>query len=210
MKTLPTATATGHCTAQCALAAAALFLGACSATTGSLKNATERHGQVQFSSGKEQIVGEIAIRHTDDNFRATITKGPGVPLLTISAKFAIDSKSKETKERQMVSSHVSGPLSHGGLTYRPKDVAKKSAANLARTTYAWAALPEVFMWGESDAKGGESVRVTLPDLATHARANDGHVKNFDYSRHQNPTGQPLPRRDLKKLPLLENVICHLD
>ena len=90
MKNLPTAPATGHCTAQCALAAAALFLGACSATTGSLKNATERHGQVQFSSGKEQIVGEIAIRHTDESFQATITKGPGVPLLTISAKFAVD------------------------------------------------------------------------------------------------------------------------
>ena len=210
MKTLPTAIATGHSTAQCALAAAALFLGACSATTGSLKNATERHGQVQFSSGKEQIVGEIAIRHTDEDFQATITKGPGVPLLTISAKFAIDSKSKETKERQMVSSHVGGALSHGGLTYRPKDVAKKSAANLASTTYAWAALPEVFMWGEADAKGGESVRVTLPDLAMHARATNGQVKNFDYSRHQNPTGQPLPLRDLKKQPTLEKVICHLD
>ena len=210
MKQKPNDNINSRCITQCALATAALFLGAC-ATTVPMKNATERHGQVKFSSAKEQIVGEIAIRHDKEHFRAEITKGPGVPLLTISARFAVDSKSKENKERQMVSSHVSGPLAHGGLTYSPKDFAKKgpSADKLSNPNYAWAALPEVFMWGEGDATG-ESVRVTLPDLAIHARSGNGHVSSFDYSRHQNPTGQPLPLRDLKKQPALEKVICHLD
>ena len=210
MKILPHTIRNSRCIAQCAAAATALFLGACSATS-SLKNATERHGQVQFSSAKEQIVGEIAIRHDKDHFRAEITKGPGVPLLTITAKFEIDPTTKENPERQMVSSHVSGPLARGGVTYRPRDVAKKTAtaASLSNPNYAWAALPEVFMWGEGDATG-EKVHVTLPDLAIHARTADGHVKFFDYSRHQNPTDQPLPLRDLKKQPALEKVICHLD
>ena len=210
MKTLPYPIRNSRCIVQCALATAALFLGACSATA-PVKGGTERHGQVKFSSAKEQIVGEIAIRHDKNHFHAEITKGPGVPLLTISAKFGIDSKSKENKELQMISSRISGPLAHGGLTYRPKDLAKKtvSTGKLSDPNYAWAALPEVFMWGEGEATG-EKVRVTLPDLAIHARTDDGHVKLFDYSRHQNPTGQPLPLRDLKKQPVLEKVICHLD
>ena len=210
MKTLPYPILNSRCIAQCALATAALFLGACSTTT-AVKGGTERHGQVKFSSAKEQIVGEIAIRHDREHFHAEITKGPGVPLLTITAKFGIDAKSKENKERQLISSHISGPLAHGGLTYSPKKFAKKGAhaGKLSDPNYAWTALPEVFMWGEGDATG-ETVRVTLPDLAIHARIADGHVKLFDYSRHQNPTGQPLPLRDLKKQPVLEKVVCHLD
>ncbi len=212
MKIPPHVNSNSRCIAQCALAAAALFLGSC-ATTTAMKGGTERHGQVQFSSGKEHIVGEIAIRHDKDNFHAEITKGPGVPLLTISAKFGIDPKSKETKERQMISSRVSGPLAHGGLTYNPRDFAKKGASSdkLASPTYAWAALPEVFMWGEGEATG-EAVRVTLPNLATHSRTRDGHVGYFDYSRHQNPSpvDAPLDRKTLKKLPVLENVVCKLD
>lgn len=124
MKTLPYPIRNSRCIVQCALATAALFLGACSATA-PVKGGTERHGQVKFSSAKEQIVGEIAIRHDKNHFHAEITKGPGVPLLTISAKFGIDSKSKENKELKMISSRISGPLAHGGLTYRPKDLAKK-------------------------------------------------------------------------------------
>ncbi len=213
MKTPLHSNRNSRCIVQCALATTtAIFLGACSTTT-AVKGGTERHGQVQFSGAKEQIVGEIAIRHDKEHFRAEITKGPGVPLLTISAKFGTDSKSKENKERQMISSHVSGPLAHGGLTYTPKDFAKKgaSADKLSDPRYAWAALPEVFMWGEGDATG-EPVRVTLPNLAIHARARDGHVGYFDYSRHQNPSpvDAPLDRKSLKKLPTLEKVVCKLD
>lgn len=212
MKTQPHATRNSHCITQCALATAALFLGACSTTT-AWKGGTERHGQVQFSSAKEHIVGEIAIRHDNEHFHAEITKGPGVPLLTISAKFGIDSKSKENKEWQMISSHVSGPLAHGRITYSPKDFAKKGAASekLSAPIYAWSALPEVFMWGEGEATGAR-VRVTLPNLATHSRTRNGHVGYFDYSRHQNPSpvADTLDRRMLLKLPLLEKVVCKLD
>jgi hypothetical protein len=212
MKTTPDTARNRRCITQCALATAALFLGACSATT-SPKGGTERHGQVQFSSGKENIVGEIAIRHDRDNFHAEITKGPGVPLLTISAKFGVDAKSKQNTERQMISSRVRGPLVRGGLTYSPRDFAKKGTASdkLANPNYAWAALPEVFMWGEGEATG-EAVRVTLPNLATHSRTRNGHVGYFDYSRHQNssPVDAPLDRKTLMKLPLLEKVVCKLD
>ena len=211
MKPLPNAILSGRCIAQCALAAA-LFLGACSATTGSLKNATERHGQVKFSSAKEQIVGEIAIRHTDDHFRAEITKGPGVPLLTIAAKFSTKTDKEGKTVRQMDSAHLHGALAHGGFTWRPKNLARKNfpSEKLTDPNLVWATLPEVFMWGEAEAAGKLSV-VTLPDVVMHSRANNGHVKNFDYARHANPTaGEPADLRTLRKQPTLENVICHLD
>jgi hypothetical protein len=44
----------------------------------------------------------------------------------------------------------------------------------------------------------------------HARTGNGEVRRFDYNRHENPTEGPLPLKDLKKLPVLEGVICHLD
>jgi hypothetical protein len=209
MKALPNATRTAHCSVQCALALAALLLGACSTTAPQSKsagNSTERHGQVKFSSPKEQIVGEIVIRHDGEHFHAEITKGPGVPLLTISAKFGTDPKAKG-----MISAHISGPLAHGGWTWRPQDLSKKnfSTDKLKDSSRAWGALPEVFMWGEAEAKG-ESFRVCLPDIVMHARAGDGEVKRFDYARHSNPTGEALPLKDLKKQPALETVICHLD
>ena len=176
------------------------------------KGGTERHGQVKFSSGKEQIVGEIVIRHDAENLVAQITKGPGLPLLTLTAKFGSDPKAKGgLEEKHMLAVHASGPLAHGGWTWRPRDLTKKNfkPEKLKDSSRAWAALPEVFMWGDAQAKG-ESFRVTLPDIIMHARAGEGEVARFDYVRHQNPTGEALPLRDLKKQPALESVICHLD
>ncbi len=175
-------------------------------------NATERHGQVKFSSGKEQIVGEIVIRQDGENLVAEITKGPGVTLLTLTAKFGSDAKAKGgLEEKHMLSVRASGPLSHGGWTWRPRDLTKKNfkSEKLKDSSRAWAALPEVFMWGDAQAKG-DSFRVTLPDIVMHARAGEGEVARFDYIRHQNPTGEALAMRDLKKQPALESVICHLD
>ena len=214
MKAVPTTTRIARCSTQCALALTALLLGACSATApGSkfAKTASERHGQVKFSSAQEQIVGEIVIRHDGEYFRAEITKGPGVPLLTISAKFGVDATAKELQERQMIYARVTGPLAHGGWTWRPKALTKPSFSTdkLKAPHRAWGALPEVFMWGEAEAKG-EAFRVSLPDIVMHARASGGEVKRFDYARHQNPTGEPLPLKDLRKQPTLETVVCHLD
>lgn len=200
--------------AQCALALTAMLLSACSALIVHPKpaaNATQRNGQVKFNSASEKIVGEIVIRHDSENFLAEITKGPGVPLLTISATFGTDPKSKELTEKHMLIARATGPLSHGGWTYKPKNLTKKNfkPEKLKEPSRAWGALPEVFMWGNAQAKGG-SFRVTLPDIVMHARAGEGEVARFDYVRHQNPTGEPLPLRDLKKQPALETVICHLD
>ncbi len=182
-------------------------------TAAALKSsASERHGQVKFSSSKEQIVGEIVIRHDGENLVAQITKGPGLPLLTLTAKFGSDAKVKGgLEEKHMLSVHASGPLSHGGWTWRPRDLTKKNfrPEKLKDSSRAWAALPEVFMWGDAQAKG-ETFRVTLPDIVMHARAGAGEVARFDYVRHQNPTGEALPLRDLKKQPALETVVCHLD
>ena len=197
--------------AQGTLALAALTFGACSTTqTKPAADMAERHGQVQFSSASEQIVGEIAIRHDQKHFYADITKGPGVPLLKISARFGTDPKEKDSTERQLRSVSATGPLAHGGWTWRPSSLAKKSSAEkLKDSSRAWAALPEVFMWGEAQAKG-EAFRVCLPDIVMHARVSGEQVKRFDYSRHENPTGQPLALRDLKKQQKNESVICHLD
>jgi len=214
MKALTNATRIARCPLQYALAIAALLLGACSTTAPQnqiAKNAIERHGQVKFSSPGEQIVGEIVIRHDGEHFHAEITKGPGVPLLTISAKFGADLNSKVLAEKHMISAHASGPLSHGGWTWRPKNLTKKnfSTAKLGEHSRAWGALPEVFMWGESEAKG-ESFRVCLPDIVMHAHTGDGEVKRFDYTRRENPSGEAQPMKTLRKLPVLETVICHLD
>ncbi len=210
MKTQTHATPPARCIAQGTFALAALMLGACSTATKSKPSAgtTERHGQVQFSSATDQIVGEIAIQHDGENFRAEITKGPGVPLLKLHARFAPDPKTKDENHLRYVS--ATGPLAHGGWTWRPNDLGKKNANDkLKESSRAWGALPEVFMWGEAQAKN-EAFRVCLPDIVMHARVSDGQVKRFDYTRHENPTGEALPLRDLKKLPTSETIICHLD
>ena len=207
--TLTTATRIAHSVTQGALATAALFLAACSTTKPASnpgKNITERHGQVKFSSASEQIVGDIAIQHEGDHFRAEITKGPGVPLLKLYARFGTDPNMKEDTEKHMRIVSASGPLAHGGWSWRPT---KSSAAKVKDPSRAWAALPEVFMWGQAQAKG-EPFRVSLPDTVMHARVSGGDVMRFDYTRHENPTGETLALRDLKKLPKLETVICHLD
>jgi len=192
-----------------ALATAALFLAACSTTKPAPnpgKNIIERHGQVKFSSASEQIVGDIAIQYEGDHFRAEITKGPGVPLLKLYARFGTDPNMKEDTEKHMRIVTASGPLARLGWSWRPT---KSSADKVKDPSRAWAALPEVFMWGEAQAKG-EPFRVSLPDTVMHARVSGGEVKRFDYTRHQNPTGETLAMRDLRKLPKLETVICHLD
>jgi len=219
MKTSPTPAANNNNriirrSLRCALAAVTCLLSACSALIvhpPAATTATQRSGQVKFTSKDEQIVGDIAIRHDSENFLAEITKAPGVPLLTISAKFGTDPAMKEVKDRHMLIVRATGPLSHGGWTWRPRDLTKKggSGAKLKDHSRAWAALPEVFMWGEARAKG-ESFRVCLPDVVIHAHTGGGEVRWFDYTRHENPTNVALPIRDLRKLPAMETVVCKLD
>ena len=203
-----------RCTLQCALAVTAMLFSACSALIVHPKpsaSAIQRNGQVKFTSANENIVGEIVIRHDGENFLAEITKGPGVPLLTISAKFGADPKSTQFTDKHMIIARATGPLAHGGWTWKPKNLTKKnfSTEKLKEPSRAWGAFPEVFMWGDAKAKG-ESFRVCLPDVVMHARTGDGEVRRFDYVRHENPTGEALAMRDLRKLPKLETVICHLD
>ena len=203
-----------RCSMQCALAVTAMLLGACSALIVHPKpsaNATQRNGQVQFTSASQKIVGEIVIRHDAENFLAEITKGPGVPMLKISAKFGTDPKSPVLAEKHMLIARATGPLAHGGWTWKPKDLTKENfkPAKLKDPSRAWGALPEVFMWGDAQAKGG-SFRVCLPDIVMHARTGTGEVQRFDYIRHDNPSGVEQPMKELRKLPALETVICHLD
>ena len=199
---------------RCAFAAIALLSSACSVLIVHPQlpaNATQRNGQVKFTSSGEKIVGEIVIRHDEENLVAEITKGPGVPLLKLSAKFGSDPGTGQLTERHMLVVRATGPLSHGGWMWRPRNLPKKwySSRKLKEPSRAWAALPEVFMWGDAIATG-TTFRVCLPDITMHARTGDGEVLRFDYNRHENPTNEPLPLKDLRKLPVLEGVICHLD
>jgi hypothetical protein len=203
-----------RCSLQCALAVTAMLFSACSALIVHPQpsaTAIQRNGQVKFTGAGEKIVGEIVIRHDSENFLAEITKGPGVPLLTISAKFGTDAKAKTLTEKHMIVARATGPLSRGGWIWKPRDLTKESypVSELKEPSRAWAALPEVFMWGDAKAKR-ESFRVCLPDLVMHARVGNGEVQRFDYVRHQNPTGEALPMKDLRRQPALETVICHLD
>jgi hypothetical protein len=172
---------------------------------------TERRGTVKYTSPDENIDAQIVIHNDGENFVAEITKSPGTPLLKITAKFGTDPKATGLTEKHMLSVHVSGPLSHGGgWTWKPSDLAKKnSAAKLKDHSHVWGALPEVFMWGEAHATG-DTFRVCMPDIVIHGRAGGGEVLRFDYARHENPTGEALTLKDLRKQPVLESVICHLD
>ena len=203
-----------RCSLQCALAITAMLFSACSAVIVHPKpsaSATQRSGTVKFTGGGEKIDGQIVIHHDVENFLAEITKGPGDPLLTISAKFGADANSKEIPERHMLVARATGPLSHGRWTWRPKDLTKKnfSPEKLKDPSRAWGALPEVFAWGEAQAKG-ETFRVCMPDIVMHARGGKDGVQRFDYVRHQNRTGVEIPMKDLRKQPALETVVCHLD
>ena len=217
MKLQPDSRRTAPRIARGALALATLLLGACSATapkSTASANMTERHGQVKFSGSGEQIVGDIAVQHDGKHFRAEITKGPGVPLLKLYARFGPDPKMKESGENHLRVVTATGPLAHGGWTWRPRYLAKPTASDrLKDPSHAWAALPEVFMWGEAEAKG-ESFRVCLPDVVMHARTQDGKVERFDYQRLENPNKvasiADIPPKERKKLHVLETVICHLD
>ena len=213
MKAQPKTTRIARAIQQGTLAIGTLLLGACSTTMQLPKhsaNIVERHGQVRFSGGGQEIVGDIAVKHDEEHFRAEITKGPGVPLLKLYARFGLDPKMKESGESHLRFVSASGPLAPGLWTWRPNELSKsKASEKLKEPSRAWVALPEVFMWGEAQAKG-QPFRVCLPDVVMHARVLDGQVKRFDYTRHANPTGQPLPLRDLKKQPQTETVICHLD
>src|SRR6185295_15175785 len=97
--------------------------------------------------------------HTDgEKFLAEISKDAGTPLLKITAKFGTDPKGG-VPENHMLSVSISGPLSHGGWKWKPSDLMKKNAAaKLKDHSHVWAALPEVFMWGDAHAKG-ETFRV---------------------------------------------------
>ena len=201
--------------ARVALAAVTLLFGACSALVFHPKPApswTQRSGQVKFSSAKVNFVGDIVIRHDDRNFVAEISKGPGVPLLKLSAKFGADPKLKALPENHMLVVKATGPLSRGGWTWNPKSLTTTRILfppNMKPAARAWAALPEVFQWGNEQAKGAD-FRVCLPDITMHAKAGHGRVQRFDYSRHENSTGNALPLNDLRKMPVLETVACQLD
>ena len=198
-----------------ALASVALLFGACSALIVHPKPTaswTQRSGQVQFSSGDVKIVGDIVIRHDAENFLAQISKGPGLPMLTISAKFGTDPQMKALPEKHMLSVHATGPLSKGGWVWSPKSLTKDHtffAPNMKDPSRAWAALPEVFAWAEARGKG-EEFRVCLPDITFHGDTGKDGVRWFDYRRHENPTGNALPLSDLRKLPVTATVVCHLD
>jgi hypothetical protein len=182
-----------RCSAQFALAATVLLLGACSTTAPKsvlAKNASERHGQVKFSTNDgEDIVGEIAIVHSAEHFRAEITKGPGVPLLGISAKFGNKPFSNGSgtaatpAEKHMLVVQATGPLAHGGFTWRPgKATIKNYSPNKLKAHYrAWSGLPEVFMWGNAKAKG-ETYQVCLPDVIMRFGVQDGDLASFQYVR----------------------------
>ena len=90
---------------------------------------------------------------------------------------------------------------------------RPSIPELADSSRVWAALPEVFEWGEEKAKGGE-FRVCFPNIVMHARNSEGGVERFDYQRVENPSkvaslAEIVPK-DRKKLPVRETVVCHLD
>lgn len=204
--------------ARMALAVTALSLGACSAFIAHPKPTaswTQRNGQVKFSSAGTNVVGDIVIRHDADNFLAEISKGPGVVLLTISAKYG-NGGSKVLAERHAEVIKATGPLSKGGWIWRPASLAKgkeSAYAKLKDSSRAWAALPEVFQWGQAQAKG-EEFRVCFPDVTMHSKTRDGELERFDYRRLENTNkvaslGELTPK-DLKKLPVLETVIVHLD
>lgn len=198
---------------QCAFAATTLLFSACSVLIVHPKpaaDAVQRNGQVKFASRTENIVGDIVIRYDEKSLLAEITKGPGVPLLTLSAEFGADPANEQLKGRHMRIVRVSGPLSHGGYIWRPTNLSEKNyTKKLQDPSRAWGALPEVFMWGE--AKGArKEFQVCFPDIVMHARIGDGEVLRFDYARHQNPTEGTLDMKQLRKQPVLETVICHLD
>jgi len=198
---------------QCALAATTLLFSACSALIVHPKpsaNATQRSGQVKFSSSTENIVGDIVIRYDEKNLLAEITKGPGVTLLTLSAEFETDPAKGHLKERHMKIVRASGPLSKGGYVWRPTNLSEKNyTKKLKDPSRAWGALPEVFMWGEAKANG-QDFRVCFPDIFMRARAGNGEVLKFNYTRHEKPPEAALDMKQLRKQPVRETVICHLD
>src|SRR5438046_1050549 len=98
--------------ARAAIALTAFSLGACSTHVSHstpAASSVQRTGQVQLTSSDTNIVGDIVIRHDAKNFRAEISKGPGVPLLTLSAEFG-PGKSKLLPERHTIVVKASGPL----------------------------------------------------------------------------------------------------
>lgn len=202
-------------TTRAALAAATLLFGACSALIVHPKPTaswTQRSGQVKFSSGDTKIVGDIVIRHDAENFLAEISKGPGLPMLTLSAKFGTDPKLKTLPEKHVLMVRATGPLSRGGWIWNPASMTKEHALfapNMKGSSRAWAALPEVFEWAECHGRG-EDFRVCFPDLTIHANSGKDGVRAFDYTRRENPTGNALPLADLRKLPATATVVCHLD
>ena len=211
----PATTPPAHAVIRAALASAALLFGACSAMIAHPKPTaswTQRSGQVKFSSGDTKIVGDIVIRHDKENFLAQISKGPGLPMLTLSAKFGTDPTMKALPEKHMLIVRATGPLSHGGWTWDPASLAKEKTLfrpKMKDSSRAWAALPEVFEWAEAHGRG-EDFRVCFPDITFHGNAGKDGARSFDYKRHENPTGNVLPLADLRKLPAIETVVCHLD
>lgn len=208
-------------TARLGLVIATLALGACQTpvshpTPGA--SWTQRNGQVKFTSAGTNVVGDIVIRHDADNFLAEVTKGPGVPLLTISARFATGN-ARTLKERHMTVVKATGPLANGGWTWRPDSETKKNKpdySKLSDPSKAWGALPEVFEWAQARAKGGD-FRVLFPDVIMHSHSSGDFVERFDYRRvefvpppgNTEATIADVPPKDRKKLRVRETVSCRL-
>lgn len=166
---------------------------------------TERSGQVKFSSADASVVGEIVIRHDADNFVAEISKGAGLPLLKLSASFGTGAGGS----REMLAVRATGPLARGGWTLKPESVSDGMNPNTKIHSRPWAALPEVFQWGEAVAKGGK-FEVRLPDITMRAKTAHGRVQGFEYQIRDNPGREVLDSRELAKRAALESVVCILD
>lgn len=126
-------------------AATVLFSGCASQIPAPQSNWGQATGQIQSRGGKTAIVGEIAIRHDRENFLAEISKGPGVPLLTLYAKGAHGEQ-------------VSAKSSLSALGW------SGSAANAPTALKAWAALPEVFHLAQARAAGDRGFALQLSDV----------------------------------------------
>ncbi|MEQ1852984.1 MAG: hypothetical protein ABMA01_15510 [Chthoniobacteraceae bacterium] len=166
---------------------------------------TERTGQVKLSSADASIVGDIVIRHDADNFVAEISKGPGLPLLKLSASFGTGAGGS----REMLAVRATGPLARGGWTLKPESVGDGMNPNAKIHSRPWAALPEVFQWGEAVAKGGK-FEVRLPDITMRAKTAHGRVQGFEYQIRDNPSRLVLDDGELAKRAALESVVCILD
>jgi hypothetical protein len=187
---------------------ASALLPGCAAMISHPKPAPEwcqRTGQVRISGTELNLVADIVIRHDANHFLAEITKGPGVYLVKLSAEFATPAASPG----RMLAVRATGPLARSGWTIKPRTVTGATNPNPKIRSRPWAALPEVFQWGEMLAKGGRFDAV-LPDVSKRAEIDNRGVLRFEYHVHENPTRRVPAPQELAKLPVAESVVCILE